>query len=446
MQSSSSLQSQQPFKNERFVSKKKPVNPIPKSGIAFRDHHPSHSFTFIFIAIFSFLLFYRPFEMFPQLSSLSSIVLPVAFLTVLSFIFSQINSNGPFFDFTVETKCVFFMTLIGVLLLPITVNKEFALNGLRDGLGKVSIIFFILTIVISTIKRVLFFQWLLFGAAVILIVQLLDLYRQGVFLTENYRITTGYGMIGNPNEASIFLLIVLPITLTLIFLKKSILIKAALSVSILAGLACVFLTQSRGGFLGLVTVTLILIWKLGKKGRIKISLISLVFFSGILFLAPSDYSTRIIAIFDSSKDRYGSSGERSELLKRSLIVSARNPWGVGLANSGTFGVRNLETHNAYTQVSSELGIAGLIAFIIFLYYPLRELNRVEKETFNNNDKRWYYYQSVGLQAGIGGFVVTCFFASVAYQWYIFYPVALAIAVRKMYLKEKLDEASVLTTS
>lgn len=159
---------------------------------------------------------------------------------------------------------------------------------------------------------------------------------------------------------------------------------------------------------------------------------SFILFAGILAFAPSNYTTRIIAIFDPNKDKYGSSQERTELLKRSLIVTARNPWGIGLGNSSTFGVRNLETHNSYTQVSSELGILGLIAFVILLYYPIRELNKIENATKDDSSSRWYYFQSIGLQAGIGGFVVTCFFASVAFQWYIYYPIAMAIAVRKLY--------------
>jgi len=41
--------------------------------------------------------------------------------------------------------------------------------------------------------------------------------------------------------------------------------------------------------------------------------------------------------------------------------------------------------------------------------------------------------SVGLQAGLLGYMFASFFAAVAYQWYIYYLVGYAIALRRMYI-------------
>ncbi|MCV4626116.1 hypothetical protein OFC18_28980, partial [Escherichia coli] len=79
------------------------------------------------------------------------------------------------------------------------------------------------------------------------------------------------------------------------------------------------------------------------------------------------------SIFIPSLDPDGSASERREALERSLIVTLRNPQGIGIGNSRLVGVRDHETHNAYTQVSSELGWLSFIFYALFLYLPLRRL-------------------------------------------------------------------------
>lgn len=396
------------------------------------DVSPGHLLTFLSVCLFTILLFYRPFEFSPQLSGLSSVVLPLALFTFLLFIVGQLMSSGKFLDLTTETKCAFVLTIIGIITIPIASNKQFAIESLRDGLGKISLIFLILTIVVSTLNRYRIMLFILIGACMLIVFQIFDLYNKGVFKTESYRVSTSFGMIGNPNEASLFILLFMPLAITSSLFSKSVIFKICGFLTGLAMVVCVMLTQSRGGFLGLVVITAILTWKLGRNARLKTAVFTLIVALGVIAFAPGNYSNRILAIFDSSRDEAGSSNERTELLKRSILVTLRNPQGVGLGNSKIFGARNLETHNAFTQVSSELGIIGLIFYVIFLIYPLRELYRLEQNTTEDPDSRWFYYQSIGLQAGLGGFLVTSFFASVAYQWYIYYLIALAIAVRKIY--------------
>ena len=108
---------------------------------------------------------------------------------------------------------------------------------------------------------------------------------------------------------------------------------------------------------------------------------------------------------------------------------------IGLGNSPIVGVRNLGTHNAFTQVSSELGIIGLIAYLVFIISPFRKLGAIERKLFDAEENGWYYYLAIGLQASIVGYLVSSFFASVAYQWFIYYLIAYAVAFRRTYSLE-----------
>jgi O-antigen ligase len=96
------------------------------------------------------------------------------------------------------------------------------------------------------------------------------------------------------------------------------------------------------------------------------------------------------------------------------------------------------THNAYTQVSSEMGIAALLLYLAFMLVPLRRLGQVERETFAQPHLRQVYYLSVGLQVSLLAYMVSSFFASVAYQWYIYYLVGYAICLRRIHSAALVD--------
>ncbi len=143
----------------------------------------------------------------------------------------------------------------------------------------------------------------------------------------------------------------------------------------------------------------------------------------------------MLSIFIPGLDAAGSSDQRWELLMRSLLVRARNPWGISIRNFPIVRIRSLQSHNAFTQVSAELGILGLIAYLVFMISPYRKLSAIERTLFDADDHSWYYYLSIGLQASIVGYLASSFFASVAYNWFIYYLIAYAVAFRRIYAIE-----------
>ena len=98
-----------------------------------------------------------------------------------------------------------------------------------------------------------------------------------------------------------------------------------------------------------------------------------------------------------------------------------------------------------------MGIAAMVVYIMFLIYPYRRLREIEKATDPRRDiekttegqkkERFYYYLSVGLQGSLVAYMVASFFAAVAYQWYIYYLVGYAIALRRIYLLRTQKEVS-----
>jgi len=156
-----------------------------------------------------------------------------------------------------------------------------------------------------------------------------------------------------------------------------------------------------------------------------------------LALAPGNFPARIPSIFIPSLDPVGSSGARQQLLIKSVLVALRHPLlGIGMGNFPIVSIHDQVTHNAYTQVASEMGMAALVLYVLLIVSPLKRLREIEAQTYEaRRTSRFFYYLSVGLQASLVGYMVSSFFASIAYLWYVYYLVGYAVCLRRMYESE-----------
>jgi hypothetical protein len=287
-------------------------------------------------------------------------------------------------------------------------------------------------------------MWLGTAAGLMLSYEAVKLYRAGIFQTEGYRVSVEFGgMFGNPNDLALHLVIFTPIAVALGIASKNKFFKLMYFISAAFMVMGNIVTQSRGGFLGLLGVAIVLVWKFGKKQRLKTVLISSIVGLMVMVFAPGNFGLRMLSIFIPGLDPVGSSDQRRELLIQSLWATLYNPQGLGIGNFPVISIRNLETHNAYTQISSELGWLGIIAYIILLISPLRKLGAIERRMFAQEDSSWIYYLSIGVQASIIGYMVSSFFGPVAYQWYIYYPIAFAVCLRRVYQNEQLEGISLI---
>ena len=200
------------------------------------------------------------------------------------------------------------------------------------------------------------------------------------------------GLFENSNDLALHLVSMIPIAVVL-GLSKAGMFRKLVYLGIAGVMAgAVIVTFSRGGFLGLVAAGVILARRLGRKNKGMTT--AAIVFAGIMFLAlaPGAYSSRLGSIFNSAADLTGSSSQRTEVFKRSVWVTLRYPIiGVGIGNFYHKSPRNLVTHNAYTQVGSEMGIAAMVIYIMFLVYPIRRLKLIENQSYEKPDQRWFYY-------------------------------------------------------
>ena len=401
-----------------------------------------HTFTYIGIFLFTFVLYFRPYELIPALASLNSLALIIAIATLLVYIPTQINIEGSITTLTTEIKCILFLAIWSFITIPIAKDPEIAWGAFSGAFFNVVLIFIIMVNVLRTQLRLKGLMWLSIGVGVMLSYQALVLYQKGEFETEGYRVNVDYGgMFGNPNALALHLVIFTPIAVALGIAAKNKLAKLIYFVATALMIGGNMVTQSRGGFLGLIATSAVLLWKFGRNKRLKVVLISSIIAVSIMAFAPGNYGLRVLSIFVPSLDPVHSSDERTELLKQSIIVTVRNPLGIGIGNFPVVGKRNRGTHNTYTQISSELGWLAFIVYLVFLISPLRKLSVLERQMIVAKDFSWLYYLSVGVKAGIIGYMVSSFFGHVGYAWYGYYPIAFAICLRRIYQTERIKDES-----
>lgn len=396
-----------------------------------------HGLTFAGIFAFTVVLYFRPNESISALSGLSSLAFILAVATLLIYFPSQYILEGSITAFPIEVKCVLFMAFWALVTIPIAKDPSLAWETFSDPYVKVVLIFVVMVNCLRTRERLRRLMWLGVTASVFLAFQAVDSYARGDFRTEGYRVSVELGgMFGNSNDLAMFLTIFAPIAVILGIVAKGklgTLVGFASAGLIVAG---VIVTQSRGGFLSLVAVTILLVRKFSRRSGFKVIVVTLVIGAGVIAFAPGNYGLRIMSIFDPSLDPNGSSTMRKESLEQSLLVTLRNPAGIGLAGSLIVGVRNTQTHNAYTQVSSELGWLAFAAYMILLISPYRKLRKIERHAFSESDSSWIYYMSIGIQGSIAAYMVSSFFSSGAYQWYVYYPIAYAVGLRRIFSVEE----------
>jgi O-antigen ligase len=146
-----------------------------------------------------------------------------------------------------------------------------------------------------------------------------------------------------------------------------------------------------------------------------------------MLVAPAGYGARVSTTNDASAI------SRLDDLKRSLFLAVRHPvFGVGMGNYILYSNTDKASHNAYTQVASELGVAATVFYVLFMLAPLKRLRKIERESVDNKSRRRFYYLSIGLQASLAAYMVASFFASVAYLWYVYYLVAYSVCFGRVY--------------
>jgi putative inorganic carbon (hco3(-)) transporter len=401
-----------------------------------------HWLAFAGVYLFTLMLYARPNDLLPIGDFPLVKIVALSVLTI--YVLSKVTAGDRLSVWTLEMTMLMVIAVLGLLFMPMAASPKDSFDTLTDPYLKTVIIFTLMINLIDTRRRIFSMWKLVVVCGAVLGVGAIRSYMNGEFTAQGLRIE-GFvgGMFENPNDLAAALDLLLPFAAALTLNSKGL---ARLFYLGCAGVMTVgvLVTLSRGGFLGLIASGVVLLWKLGRGRRLK-TILATGLICGILFtVMPGGYGARIATIFNNEQDKTGSAQERRELMERAASIAISRPVvGVGMGNFHIYSIREKEAHNAYLEIAAELGVVGLIAYLIVILAPLRSLRRIERQTrdMRSKSEREMYWMSVSIQAAFIAYMVCSFFASIQYLWYLYYTAAYAVALRQIYAAEEIEVSS-----
>lgn len=396
-----------------------------------------HAFSYAALFVFTFILYARPSEFYPSPLT-ASIALLVGIATLGFFIPTQFLLEGTLTARPREVNLTLLFCLTGLLSIPLAINRPVAWAEFSGTFIRCIVIFVVIVNVVRTEARLKGLLFLALAAGIWLSLQAINDYQLGLMTVEGYRASgRGSGIFGNTNDMALHLVTILPISVALLFGAKGAGRRILYGACAALMIAAIVLSYSRGAFLGLVVVFIFFTVRLGGRHRLEILLAVLGVTVVGIALAPSGYGGRLLTIFIPSLDPGASADARRGELFRSIYVALRHPFlGIGMGNyQPEMSYKGLVTHNSYTQVAAELGATAFVCYVTFIVSPLRKLGQIASETFATRRDSSFYYLAVGLQASLIAYMVSSFFLSVAFIWYVFYLVGYAVCLRRLYESE-----------
>jgi putative inorganic carbon (HCO3(-)) transporter len=189
------------------------------------------------------------------------------------------------------------------------------------------------------------------------------------------------GLYGHPNSLAGLALGSLPFIYFLFPLLPNI-GRVLLLIQAVAAVIVTVYTGSRTGYIGLAFFVSYVVY--GVKSKAKV--IALMMLTVVIIgpVVPQEYWLRFQTIFTGQEIEGQSTGKRKEIIEDAIAIFAMHPLGVGIGSfpsvrDAYFG-RKQDTHNLYLEVATNLGVHGLIAFLVFIYAILRCLRQTFRST------------------------------------------------------------------
>jgi O-antigen ligase len=393
--------------------------------------------------ILTFILIGRPQDYFSFLIPLR-LALFFTFLTSFATLFNKEFSLDRIFEVK-EAKYYTFFYLIMIFSIPFAYYRRLAFEVTFLTYLSNMLYFYLFVIHVNSIKKL----------KTILFVLSLSALSYSIFAFGSGRFSEGRlfaGTIFDPNDIAFLLISILPLSFIFITGKESFFKKKMAAASILISLCVILMTGSRGGFVGLVAVFVMIFFS--KSGVLrkshKIALVTAIL---IVFIS---YGTRIdmdrYMSITNIEDDYNVTDEfgRIAIWKTALGITLSNPiTGVGVncfpeaigleREDRGLAPRWQVTHNSYLQVSSELGLMGIIVFISIIMGCIKNFSYCTKMETSSAEADEMKMISELLRTGLIGTAIIAFFLSQAYSILFTVYFAFSASIRKLTISDGAGE-------
>lgn len=240
-----------------------------------------------------------------------------------------------------------------------------------------------------------------------------------------------------PNYFAANLVLVIPLALAIASLQPRPGRRALWTGGALLLVAALFLTSSRGGFLGLLVAAFVFVYRRRGAGA-AIGLIAVL----VLAVLPTPLGERAVAtLFEHAEAPTGlqaSNEAHLALFWGALRMIADAPLtGVGPYNFKALSAeysglaQNAIAHNTYLELAAELGLPVLAIFVLLVAAVFRGLRRAVDVRGLGGQAVELAAWAEGLRSGLVGFLVAATFISAQYEKWLWLVVFVSIAVERL---------------
>ncbi|MFO7888937.1 MAG: O-antigen ligase family protein [bacterium] len=259
--------------------------------------------------------------------------------------------------------------------------------------------------------------------------------RQRVFLRASHG--RARGTLGFPNQYAAYMIMIMPLAVTMFIYSKKGLKKLWYLVILIASSIGWITSLSRSGWLGMAGALVVIFFLMNKAAQVNLKAFFLLVF-GILIISF------LVFIFGeqvlSRVQNVGTQQYRMLMIRMSLDMTAANPiFGVGLWNYQFHSFGDFRywhaVHNMFLRFAAETGIPGFLLFMAIIYNSFK--NCIQSLRFRD---RFLNYTALGIMGGQLAFIIAAMF-NPQYQHYrhkflFWFLIGLGIAVKRIGLHEK----------
>jgi hypothetical protein len=391
-----------------------------------------HRLAYAGLYLFTLILYVRPNDWLPIGDF--PVAKLVAAATIAVFLKERLSYGEGLSVVPRELKLLLGIVACMFLSVPLAIDPGEALGTIVDLFLKVVLVFVLIINVVNSYERLQKLMALTVFCGTVLAAGTLRNFVAGEDLRVGYR-AQGIvgGMFQNPNDLALALDMLIPLALGLALTAKSSARRLVCLGCAVVMLGAVLATYSRGGFISLVAIGAYMSMTAGRRFP-KLRALAILAALVLLLLSPAGYGDRLLSIFSPELDASGSSSERSNILKRSVEVFVANPkiWlvGVGASNFRIVSIGEAVNHNAYFQVLTEVGVPAFIFYLLFLSWSFRGLRPVVAGgRVGDPEAVRLSIMAHAIQASLIGYMTGSVFASVAYQWFVYYAAGYSLCLR-----------------
>jgi O-antigen ligase len=402
-------------------------------------------YPFYMVVIYLFLEFARPQTLIPVLQYLHLPAITVVLIAISLLVLGKLNIK--------DNQTVLYLLLLLEMIVhgPIAVNNYWAFTVFYS----MSITFIAYLGIVNLVDNDNKYDTLIkYWIITFIFLAIYGYFNADLHLPKYKRTGIGVGgFIGDANDYCMALNTILPFAVFGIFTAKRNLQKFYFIFLVCLFLFIIILTESRGGFIGLVSVATYCWLRSNKKLFLAALMGLLIVFA--LAVAPGSYWDEIQSIKTENTEAnpYGTGAQRVYSWKLGWKMFLENPiigvgqgnypWNVGETEEQqgvtwkTRSIKGRAAHSLYFTLLPELGIVGSILYVLMIFFSFKDLKNIKdilKKNKGITSDEYYkkvYYLALALEASLIGFLVSSVFISTLYYPNFWLLCAFIVALKRI---------------